>query len=239
MDKIDIVQGDTDLATGFGSIGSRSLFVGGTALAVSANDYDRQGAREGVEYSGNLRRGYRYRDGWLTVVGTTGASACSKSPKKENGRGSASTVKARSTARAGPTAPISARSRSILKPASARFVRYTTVDDVGVAVNPMLVTGQIHGGVAQGIGQALYEGVSYDQKGSADCELPGLLPAARRRHSADRSHRSTNPLRARQSAGRQGLRRIRAIGGQPCIANGVMDALSELASKTLNTPLSQ
>jgi carbon-monoxide dehydrogenase large subunit len=39
-------------------------------------------------------------------------------------------------------------------------VRYTTVDDVGVAVNPMLVTGQVHGGVAQGIGQALYEGVS-------------------------------------------------------------------------------
>src|SRR5664279_2751609 len=38
MDKIDIVQGDTDLATGFGSVGSRSLFVGGTALAVSVND---------------------------------------------------------------------------------------------------------------------------------------------------------------------------------------------------------
>ena len=44
-------------------------------------------------------------------------------------------------------------------------MRYTTVDDVGVAVNPMLVTGQIHGGVAQGIGQALYEGVSYDPEG--------------------------------------------------------------------------
>ena len=45
------------------------------------------------------------------------------------------------------------------------MVRYTTVDDVGVAVNPMLVTGQVHGGVAQGIGQALYEGVSYDPEG--------------------------------------------------------------------------
>src|SRR5438309_11890906 len=46
-----------------------------------------------------------------------------------------------------------------------RVVRYTTVDDVGIAVNPMLVMGQVHGGVAQGIGQALYEGVSYDGEG--------------------------------------------------------------------------
>ena len=45
-----------------------------------------------------------------------------------------------------------------------RVVRYTTVDDVGVAINPMLVTGQVHGGVAQGIGQALYEGVTYSAK---------------------------------------------------------------------------
>ena len=45
------------------------------------------------------------------------------------------------------------------------MVRYTTVDDVGIAVNPMLVTGQVHGGVAQGIGQALLEGVAYGDEG--------------------------------------------------------------------------
>src|SRR4029077_20303359 len=46
-----------------------------------------------------------------------------------------------------------------------KVVRYTTVDDVGIAVNPMLGTGQVHGGVAQGIGQALYEGVAYNEDG--------------------------------------------------------------------------
>ena len=59
MDKIDVVQGDTDLATGFGSVGSRSLFVGGTAVAVSSNDLIREGARKGLEPPGNLGRGYR------------------------------------------------------------------------------------------------------------------------------------------------------------------------------------
>ena len=59
MDKIDIVQGDTDLATGFGSVGSRSLFVGGTAVAVSANDMIAKAREKAVEPAGGLGRGYR------------------------------------------------------------------------------------------------------------------------------------------------------------------------------------
>ena len=69
MDKIDVVQGDTDLATGFGSVGSRSLFVGGTAVAVSANDLIKS-AREGLEPAGGLGRRHRISRRLLTVVGT-------------------------------------------------------------------------------------------------------------------------------------------------------------------------
>jgi carbon-monoxide dehydrogenase large subunit len=117
-------------------------------------------------------------------------------------------------------------------------VRYTTVDDVGVAVNPMLVTGQVHGGVAQGIGQALYEGVAYSEEGQ-------LLTASYQDYCVPRADDippitvtldgsapcRTNPL------GAKGCGESGAIGGPPCVANGVMDALSELGIKQLNTPL--
>jgi carbon-monoxide dehydrogenase large subunit len=117
-------------------------------------------------------------------------------------------------------------------------VRYTTVDDVGIAVNPMLVAGQIHGGVAQGIGQALYEGVSYDAEGQ-------LLTATYQDYCIPRADDvppiavtlddaapcRTNPL------GAKGCGESGAIGGPPCITNGVMDALAELGITNLQTPL--
>ena len=117
-------------------------------------------------------------------------------------------------------------------------VRYTTVDDVGVAINPMLVTGQVHGGVAQGIGQALYEGVSYDAEGQlltasyqdyciprAD-DIPAITVTL-----DDSAPCRTNPL------GAKGCGESGAIGGPPCIVNGVIDALSSLGITALNTPL--
>ena len=119
-----------------------------------------------------------------------------------------------------------------------RVVRYTTVDDVGRAVNPMLVTGQVHGGVAQGIGQALYEGVAYDAEGQ-------LLTASYQDYCVPRADDippiavtldesapcRTNPL------GAKGCGESGAIGGPPCIANGVMDALAEFGITQLPTPL--
>ena len=118
------------------------------------------------------------------------------------------------------------------------MVRYTTVDDVGVAVNPMLVTGQVHGGVAQGIGQALYEGVAYDAEGQLltasyqDYCLPRADDIPPIEVTLDGSAPClTNPL------GAKGCGESGAIGGPPCITNGVMDALSELGINELTTPL--
>jgi len=117
-------------------------------------------------------------------------------------------------------------------------VRYTSVDDVGVAVNPMLVTGQIHGGVAQGIGQALYEHVAYDAEGQLltasyqDYCLPraGDMPPISVTLD-DSAPCRTNPL------GAKGCGESGAIGGPPCVTNGVMDALADLGITNLPTPL--
>src|ERR1700692_1324372 len=238
MDKIDIVQGDTDLATGFGSVGSRSLFVGGTALAVSANDLIAKAREKASNMLEASVEDIEYRDGWLTVVGTDKRiGLCDIARKKPAARLSVDSEGEVD----GPSWPNGTHICEVeIDPETgvSRVVRYTTVDDVGVAANPMLVTGQVHGGVAQGIGQALYEGVSYDPEGQ-------LLTASYQDYCVPRADDippiegaldesapcRTNPL------GAKGCGESGAIGGPPCIANGVMDALSELGIQTLNTPL--
>jgi carbon-monoxide dehydrogenase large subunit len=239
IDKIDVVQGDTDLATGFGSVGSRSLFVGGTAVAVSAADLIMKAREKASQTLEASVEDIEYRDGWLTVVGTDKRIGLFEIARAE--KGARLSVDSEGQAD-GPTWPNGTHICEVeIDPETGitRVVRYTTVDDVGVAINPMLVTGQVHGGVAQGIGQALYEGVSYDPEGqlltasyqdyclpraddipSIEVTLDGSVPCL------------TNPL------GAKGCGESGAIGGPPCIANGVMDALSELGIKTLNTPLS-
>src|SRR6202035_1663808 len=70
MDRIDVVQGDTDLAIGFGSVGSRSLFVGGTAAVVSAGDLIAKAREKASNMLEASIEDIEYRDGMLTVVGT-------------------------------------------------------------------------------------------------------------------------------------------------------------------------
>ncbi len=239
IDKIDVVQGDTDLAIGFGSVGSRSLFVGGTAAVVSANDLIAKAREKASHMLEASIEDIEYREGALTVVGTDKRIGLFDIAKKENGgRLSVDSEGAVD----GPTWPNGTHICEVeVDPQTGitRVVRYTTVDDVGVAVNPMLVTGQVHGGVAQGIGQALYEGVAYDAEGQLltasyqDYCLPRADDIPPIEVTLDGSAPcKTNPL------GAKGCGESGAIGGPPCITNGVIDALSELGIKSINTPLS-
>src|SRR3954453_5156081 len=165
MDRIDIVQGDTDLATGFGSVGSRSLFVGGTALAVSANDLITKAREKASNILEASVEDIEYSGGWLTVAGTDRRIGLFEIAAKENGARLAVDSEGEVD---GPSWPNGTHICEIeIDPETGvtRVVKYVTVDDVGIAMNPMLVEGEVHGGVAQGIGQALYEGVSYDAEG--------------------------------------------------------------------------
>ncbi|MGA2287836.1 xanthine dehydrogenase family protein molybdopterin-binding subunit [Bradyrhizobium sp.] len=238
MDKIDVVQGDTDLATGFGSVGSRSLFVGGTAVAVSTNDLIAKAREKASQLLEASVDDIEYHSGWLTVVGTDRRIGLFEIAKHERG----ARLSVDSTGEVdGPSWPNGTHICEVeIDPETGitRVARYTTVDDVGIAVNPMLVKGQVHGGVAQGIGQALYEGVSYDADGQ-------LLSASYQDYCVPRADDippitvtlddsapcRTNPL------GAKGCGESGAIGGPPCIVNGVMDALGEFGIKTLQTPL--
>jgi aerobic carbon-monoxide dehydrogenase large subunit len=238
LDRIDVVQGDTDLATGFGSVGSRSLFVGGTAVAVSANDMVQAAREKASNLLETSVEDIEYRDGFLTVVGTDRRISLFDIAKKEKGAKLSVDSEGEVDGPSWPNGTHICEVEIDPETGESRVVRYTTVDDVGIAVNPMLVTGQIHGGVAQGIGQALYEGVAYDAEGQLltatyqDYCIPRAVDVPTITVALDDSAPCrTNPL------GSKGCGESGAIGGPPCITNGVMDALSELGITQLNTPL--
>ncbi|HLL49625.1 MAG TPA: molybdopterin cofactor-binding domain-containing protein [Thermomicrobiales bacterium] len=116
------------------------------------------------------------------------------------------------------------------------IVKYVAVDDVGNVINPMIVDGQLHGGIAQGIAQALYEGAVYADNGELitatmnDYAIPkaSMLPT----YELDRTVTTTtvNPMGAK-GAGEAGT-----IGSTPAVANAVVDALSHLGVKHLDMP---
>ncbi|MDR6662892.1 carbon-monoxide dehydrogenase large subunit [Tardiphaga robiniae] len=239
IDKIDVIQGDTDVIVGMGSVGSRSLFVGGTAAVVSAADMIAKAREKAANMLEASVEDIEYSAGFLTVVGTDKRVGLFEIAKAEDGE----QLSVESTGVAdGPTWPNGTHICEVeIDPETGitNVVRYTTVDDVGVVVNPMLVTGQIHGGVAQGIGQALFENVHYDEDGQLitasyqDYCIPraGDLPPLS--VTLDGSAPCvTNPI------GSKGCGESGAIGGPPCIVNGVLDALQPLGITQLNTPLS-
>jgi carbon-monoxide dehydrogenase large subunit len=118
------------------------------------------------------------------------------------------------------------------------IVKYVAVDDCGVVVNPMIVEGQIHGGVAQGIAEALYEEAMYDAQGNllTSSMTQYLVPAASEIPSftLDRTETpsTTNPL------GVKGIGEAGTIAAPPAVVNSVVDALSHLGVTDVGKPAS-
>jgi carbon-monoxide dehydrogenase large subunit len=120
---------------------------------------------------------------------------------------------------------------------SIEIKRYIAVDDVGKVINPMIVEGQVHGGIAQGVAQALWEGAVYDDNGELitgslmDYALPraDFFPT----FELDRTETPTpvNPL------GVKGAGETGTIASTPAVVNAVVDALSPLGVKHIDMPL--
>ncbi len=118
-----------------------------------------------------------------------------------------------------------------------KFIRYVAVDDCGRVISPLLVEGQVHGGIAQGIAQALYEEVIYDEHGQLltatlmDYAVPKaeMLP-----HYDLASTVTPSPL---NPMGAKGVGEAGTIGATPCVVNAVLDALKPLGIRHLDMPL--
>jgi carbon-monoxide dehydrogenase large subunit len=118
------------------------------------------------------------------------------------------------------------------------ILRYLVVDDFGVVVNPLLLKGQVHGGIAQGVGQAMLERVVYDPDSGqlvtgtlTDYALPRAEDLPALEFSWNVVPCLTNPL------GIKGAGEAGAIGAPPALVNAVVDALSELGIEHLDMPL--
>jgi carbon-monoxide dehydrogenase large subunit len=115
--------------------------------------------------------------------------------------------------------------------------RYIAVDDCGKVINPVIVAGQIHGGIAQGIGQALWEGAVYDDDGQLltgslmDYAVPKAAFFPNFELAMTETPTNVNPL------GVKGIGETGTIASTPAIYNAVADALSPLGVGTINMPL--
>ncbi|HEY4299581.1 MAG TPA: molybdopterin cofactor-binding domain-containing protein, partial [Candidatus Didemnitutus sp.] len=123
-----------------------------------------------------------------------------------------------------------------LETGNVDIVRYNVVDDVGTVLNPMLLHGQIHGGVAQGVGQALMEDIHFDSAGQLvtasfmDYAMPHAHHLSNMEVESNPVPTKTNPL------GVKGAGEAGCVGALPAVTNAVVDALSEYAIKHIEMP---
>jgi carbon-monoxide dehydrogenase large subunit len=226
--KIRIVQGDTDRGTGFGSAGSRSLFVGGSAVRVAAEhtvDKAQQLAAKELEAAA---ADIEYRDGVFSIAGTDRQiglfDLARRQPSQRIVVDSTSSV-------AGPTWPNGCHICEVeIDPdtGAVEVVAYWSVNDVGRVVNPMIVVGQLEGGAVQGIGQALCERFVYDRESGQALTASFLdyaIPHSKMiRHFAMTMDESTPCLN--NAMGVKGVGELGTIGATPAVVNAVLDALA-------------
>ena len=228
LERIQVVFGDSDRGSGFGSAGSRSLFTAGSAVKVAADrtvDTARDLAADALEVAA---ADVEYLAGTFQVMGTDRAiglfELAGRQPEGRIFIDSTSSV-------SGPTWPNGCHICEVeIEPATgeARVVRYASVNDAGRVVNPMIVEGQIVGGALQGIGQAMCESVIYDPETGQpltasfmDYTLPRADMVADYETRLDPSIPClTNPL------GVKGVGELGTIGATPAVVNAVVDALA-------------
>jgi carbon-monoxide dehydrogenase large subunit len=228
IDKIRIVLGDTDRGQGFGSAGSRSLFVGGSAVRVAA---DRTVAKAKVMAADEMEAAagdIEYRDGVFSIAGTDRRiglfELARRQPEQRIVLDTTSSV-------AGPTWPNGCHICEVeIDPetGAVELVGYWSVNDVGRVVNPMIVIGQLEGGAAQGIGQALCERFVYDRESGQALSASFLdyaLPHAGMIEHFEMTMDESTPC-LNNAMGVKGVGELGTIGATPAVVNAVTDALA-------------
>jgi carbon-monoxide dehydrogenase large subunit len=116
-------------------------------------------------------------------------------------------------------------------------VRYTTMDDIGRVINPLIVAGQVHGGITQAIGQALYEGTRYDDDGQllTGTFLDYGLPRAEDLPNFDTHYDESQPCKI-NPLGAKGVGELGTVGATPTVINALLDALRPLGVQDIAMP---
>jgi carbon-monoxide dehydrogenase large subunit len=246
MDVVGVNHGDTlNTPQGNGTMGSRGLAVGGGAVVLAMNKVqDRakaiaaqllEASVDDIEIADGSFRVRGVPDRGVTLNDIAGA-AYSDSLPSEFGAGLEATEYFRPDSETYPFGTHIAVVEVFPETGVVKLVRYVTVDDCGKIISPNLVRGQVHGGLAQGIGQALLEEVVYDESGELitgtlnDYAIPRAVdfPDFETYHTETQTY--LNPL------GAKGIGEAATIGSTPATANAVIDALEPWGITHLDVP---
>jgi len=249
IDQVDIVHGDTaKIPFGMGTYGSRSLAVGGSAMVKSMDKIIAKGKKIAAHLMEASVDDIEFKDGKFTVAGTdkektlTDISLAAYVPHNypieelEPGLDETSFYYPKNF-----TFPGGCHIAEIEIDPDTGVISvesFVAVDDVGRVINPMIVEGQVQGGVAQGIGQALLEAAIYDSAGQllSGSMMDYTMPRADNLPNITVGTESTlcthNPL------GVKGCGEVGAIGSPPAIINAVIDALKDYGVRHIDMPAS-
>ena len=248
VENIDVVQGDTkQVQAGHGTFNSRSMPVGGSGVHVCAGRIVEKAKKIAAEMMEVAAEDLAYEGGSFVVPGTGVALAFAKVARmayvghvlpKGIEPGLDETLFYDPTGMGAPSGVHIAYVEVDPDTGMVEILDYVAVDDAGVIINPLLATGQIHGGVVQGIGQALYEEVCYDRDSGQlltgsllDYAVPHADSLPNIRTQFQETPSPTNPL------GVKGIGESGAIGAPPTIVHAVLDALAPFGIVHLDIPL--
>jgi aerobic carbon-monoxide dehydrogenase large subunit len=246
FDSIRFIQGDTaEVAFGRGTYGSRTSSVGGGALKMAAANIVEKAKTLASHLMEAAPADIQFADGRFTIVGTDKSMALVDVAKAAYAPmflppGFGVGLEATGTADGIPNFPNGCHICELEVDPETGIVtidRYTVVDDVGMVINPLIVEGQIVGGLAQGFGQALLEEVRYDP------ESGQLLTGSFTDYTMPRADDMPdfecgfNNVPCRTNAlGIKGAGEAGSVGAPPAVINAVIDALAPLGVKTVDMP---
>jgi carbon-monoxide dehydrogenase large subunit len=228
IERIRVEFGDTDRVTGFGSAGSRSLFVGGSAVHVASERTVKKAHDLAAEELEAAVADIEYREGVFSIAGTDRSiglfELAARQPERRIFLDSTSKV----TDATWPNGCHVCEVEIDPETGDVDVANYWSVNDVGRVINPMVVVGQLEGGAAQGIGQALCEQVVYDRESGqllTGSFMDYALPRAALIRHFDMTMDESTPSK-NNHLGVKGVGELGTIGATPAVANAVIDALA-------------
>jgi carbon-monoxide dehydrogenase large subunit len=249
LDQVEVVHGDTSkIPFGMGTYGSRSLAVGGSAMVKAMDKIVAKGRKIAAHLLEASVEDIEFNSGTFSVAGTDKSKMLSdislaayvphNYPIEELEPGLDETAFYDPKNFTFPGGCHVAEVEIDPETGVAEMVNFTAVDDVGRVINPMIVEGQVQGGVAQGIGQALLENALYDPAGQLvsgsfmDYAMPRANDIPPLSVATENTMCTHNPL------GSKGCGEVGAIGSPPAVINAVVDALRDYGVRHLDMPAS-
>ena len=245
FEDVEVLHGDTQIAhKGLDTYGSRSLVVGGEALVKAVDKVIEkakviaahllEASADDVEFSG----------GQFSVRGTDQGVAMAESRWRRSPRTTCRTAwRPRSTRTRRSTVNFNYPHGTHLcamevdtETGQVKMRKYAACDDIGNIINPLIVSGQVHGGLVQGIAQALWEEAVYDDSGTlvSGSFVDYLLPTAADTISFDLDH-TTSPATT-NTLGTKGVGEAGTIASTPAVVNAVVDAVRHLGVNDIRMP---